>query len=204
MDTTLIRHKLQLQELKKDLIGQTEMTEGLQEHEGLRDSTQELTVIDNHPADVASENYERAKDISLHEKNQFVLEKVEEALKKVESGRYGRCENCGGEIPEDRLDAIPYTEFCIHCKKESEDPVRDDSRPIEEAGLTPPFARTYMEGKSDYTGYDGEDTWQDVGKYNWLPHVYYEDTEDESEERIGLVEDTDRISNEEYEDQLPD
>lgn len=203
MDSNLIRHKLQLQQLKNDLIGQTEVTEGLQEHEGLRDSTQELTVIDNHPADVASENYERAKDISLHEKNLLVLEKVEEALDKIESGRYGRCENCDREIPEDRLDAVPYTEFCFECKKESEG-IPYDSRPIEEVGLTPPFARTYMEGKNDYTGYDGEDTWQDVGKYNRLPHVYYENTEDESEERIGLVEETDRISNEEYEEQLPD
>jgi YteA family regulatory protein len=204
MDTNWISHKLQLQQLKKDLIGQTEVTEGLQEHEGLRDSTQELTVIDNHPADVASENYERAKDISLHEKNLLVLKKVEEALEKVELGRYGLCENCGREIPEDRLDAVPYTEFCFECKKESEGIPDDYTRPIEEGGLTPPFARTYMEGKNDYTGYDGEDTWQDVGKYNRLPHVYYENTEDESEERIGLVEDTDRISNEEYEEQLPD
>lgn len=204
MDTTLIRHKLQLQQLKKDLVGQTEVTEGLQEHEGLRDSTQELSVIDNHPADVASENYERSKDISLHEKNQLVLKKVEEALDKLESGRYGRCENCAREIPEDRLDAVPYAEFCLECKKESEGVPHDYPRPIEEGGLTPPFSRTYMEGKDDYTGYDGEDTWQDVGKYNRLPHVYYENTEDESEERIGLVEDTDRISNEEYEEQLPD
>lgn len=122
MEKKWIRFKLQLEQLKKDFLEQTEFTEGIQEHEGLRDATQELSVVDNHPADIASENYERAKDILLHEKNLLILEKVEEALKKVELGRYGVCENCGEEIPEDRLDAIPYAEFCIECKK-SNDPV---------------------------------------------------------------------------------
>jgi hypothetical protein len=43
-----------------------------------------------------------------------------------------------------------------------------------------------------------------VATYNKLSHVYYEETADESDETIGAVEDTDRISNQEYEDQLPD
>ncbi len=197
-------HKMKLQQLKNDLIEQTEVTEGLQEHEGLRDSTQELTVIDNHPADIASENYERAKDLSLHEKNQLMLSRVEEALKRIDAGNYGRCESCGREIPGDRLEAVPYAEYCIECKRESEENSYDFNRPIEESVLSPPFSRSYMEGKGDYTGYDGEDTWQDLAKYNSLRHVYYESTEDESEEKVGIVEETDGISNEEYEEQLPD
>jgi RNA polymerase-binding protein DksA len=116
MQPKLAKHKLQLETLKKDLLEQTEFTEGIQKHEGLRDSIQELSVVDNHPADVGSENYERAKDISLHEKNQLVLKKVDEALEKVALGNYGTCENCGKEIPDDRLDAVPYAEFCIECK----------------------------------------------------------------------------------------
>ncbi|MDW7651285.1 MAG: TraR/DksA C4-type zinc finger protein [Bacillota bacterium] len=202
-EKTLIRHRLQLETLKKDLLEQTEFTEGLQEHEGLRDSTQELSVVDNHPADIASENYERAKDISLHEKNQLVLKKVDEALEKIALGIYGACENCGKPIPDDRLDAVPYAEFCIACKEKSEGAPHDYPRPVEEKYLMSPFARSYM-GDKDYTGYDGEDAWQDVARFNKLPHVFYEETADESDDTIGAVEDTDRISNEEYEDQLPD
>ncbi|MBS3988347.1 MAG: transcriptional regulator, partial [Dethiobacter sp.] len=66
MNTKFIRHRKQLDKMKKELLDQMDVTEGLQEHQGLRDATQELSVIDNHPADIASENYERAKDISLH------------------------------------------------------------------------------------------------------------------------------------------
>lgn len=203
MDSESIRHRQQLEQLKKDLLAQTEFTEGLQEHEGLRDATQELSVVDNHPADVASENYERAKDISLHEKNQLLLKMVDEALEKVAVGTYGVCENCGQPIPQERLDAVPYAEFCLQCKERAEGPVHDYPRPIEELNLMSPFARTFM-GDQDYTGYDGEDAWQDVDQYNKLPHVFYQETADESDDTIGAVEDTDRISNEEYRKQLPD
>ncbi|MCW3491206.1 TraR/DksA C4-type zinc finger protein [Dethiobacter alkaliphilus] len=203
MDKNLIRHRLQLEQLKKDLLEQTEFAEGMQEHEGLRDATQELSVIDNHPADVGSENYERAKDISLHEKNQMVLDKVEEALEKLDNDIYGMCENCGKPIPEERLDAVPYAEFCVQCKKKSEGIPHDYPRPVEELNLNSPFARSYM-GDKDYTGYDGEDAWQDVAQYNKLNHVFYEETADENDETIGAVEDTDRISNDEFEEQLPD
>ncbi|NLZ93194.1 MAG: conjugal transfer protein TraR [Firmicutes bacterium] len=203
MDKKLRRHKLQLEQIKKKLLAQTQFTEGLQEHEGLRDATQELSVIDNHPADIASENYERAKDISLHEKNLLVLNKVEEALEKISVGKYGYCENCGKAIPEARLDAVPYAEFCFECKKKAEGVPHDYPRPIEELNLMSPFARTFM-GDKDYTGYDGEDAWQDVDQYEKLPHVFYRETSDESDDTIGAVEDIERISNDEYKKQLPD
>ncbi|MBS4008913.1 MAG: TraR/DksA C4-type zinc finger protein [Clostridium sp.] len=203
MNTKFKRHRQQLEKMRKELLDQMDVTEGLLEHQGLREATQELSVIDNHPADIASENYERAKDISLHKKNGLILRKVDEALEKIDLGLYGVCKNCGKTIPDDRLDAVPYAEFCIHCKRKAEGPPHDYPRPIEELRPMSPFARSYM-GDKDYTGYDGEDAWQDVAQYNKLNQVYYEETKDENDETNGAVEDTDRISNEEYRDQLPD
>jgi YteA family regulatory protein len=198
----LVRHKLQLEKIKADLLAQEQLAEGIHKHESLRESTQELSMVDNHPADIASENYERSKDISLHEKNMLILNKVKEALQKIERNQYGHCENCGRPIPEERLDAVPYTEFCVDCKRGAEGIVHDYPRPVEELVLMSPFARTFMDEK-DYTGYDGEDAWQDVAKYNKLPHVFYEEV-GEDDETIGYVEDTDKISNKDYEEQLPD
>ncbi|HHX74653.1 MAG TPA: hypothetical protein GX699_07100 [Firmicutes bacterium] len=203
METSRTRHRVQLEKMKAKLLSRTEYAEGRKEHEGLRDATQELSVIDNHPADIASENYERAKDISLHEKNLLLLERVDEALRKIAGGTYGICENCGRQISEERLDAVPYTEYCLDCKREKEEETHDLQRPIEELNLMPPFARSYL-GDKDYTGYDGEDAWQDVDQYNKLPHVFERETNDESDETIGAVEDTDRIANSEYKAQLPD
>jgi YteA family regulatory protein len=196
------RRRLQLEKLRADLLSQLHGAEGLQKQVSLRDATQELSMVDNHPADTASENYERAKDISLHGKNLLILEKVEDALEKIENGDYGRCENCGRPIPDERLDAVPYTEFCLSCKKRAEGVPHDYPRPIEELNLMSPFARSFMDEK-DYTGYDGEDAWQDVALYNKLPHVYYEEV-GEDDETIGYVEDTDKISNRDHREQLPD
>ena len=48
---------------------------------------------------------------SLHDQ----LEDVERALAKLDDGSYGRCENCGKEIQEARLEAIPAARHCIDC-----------------------------------------------------------------------------------------
>ncbi len=197
-----ITRRRQLEKMREELLAQLDTAEGLQKQVSLRDATQELSMVDNHPADTASENYERGKDISLHEKNLLILEKVEEALLKIKTGKYGLCENCGTKIPEERLEAVPYTGFCISCKRRAEGVPHDYPRPIEELNLMSPFARSFLDEK-DYTGYDGEDAWQDVALYNKLPHVYYEDV-GEDDETLGYVEDTDRISNRDHQRQLPD
>jgi DnaK suppressor protein len=48
------------------------------------------------------------------------LEQIENALRRIENGAYGRCEVCGGKIAEARLNALPYTSTCIDCQRESE------------------------------------------------------------------------------------
>jgi RNA polymerase-binding transcription factor DksA len=40
---------------------------------------------------------------------------LEAALARIERGTYGACEHCGGEIPEERLEAIPHTRTCVGC-----------------------------------------------------------------------------------------
>lgn len=41
------------------------------------------------------------------------LAEVERALAKLDRGEYGRCERCGQDIAEPRLEAMPATRFCI-------------------------------------------------------------------------------------------
>jgi DnaK suppressor protein len=48
------------------------------------------------------------------------LEQIEQALQRIVAGRYGRCEICGQKIAEARLNALPYTNFCIDCQRENE------------------------------------------------------------------------------------
>jgi len=46
--------------------------------------------------------------------------KISAALKRIESGTFGVCTDCGGDIDEARLEAYPYADDCIDCAKEDE------------------------------------------------------------------------------------
>ena len=52
-----------------------------------------------------------ALDDSLNEE----LDQIGEALYRIDKGMYGKCANCGGEIGEKRLLAVPHTSLCISC-----------------------------------------------------------------------------------------
>lgn len=71
------------------------------------------STADNHLADAASETYEREFDEGLEEDAQAQLREVEAALGRIENGSYGTCEACGKKIPEERLEAVPWTKLCI-------------------------------------------------------------------------------------------
>ncbi|RED65800.1 TraR/DksA family transcriptional regulator [Cohnella lupini] len=124
-----------------------------------RDSTGELSGIDNHPADSATEMFERSKDLSLLEKEAFRLERVDAALARMDTGEYGHCVACGKFIPLERLEALPTAIYCIEHEPRQE-PSND--RPVEEEFLYPPFGRTSLDEKEGQNGFDGEDAWQIV------------------------------------------
>ncbi|MDX6396924.1 MAG: DnaK suppressor protein [Gaiellaceae bacterium] len=81
----------------------------------LTEETGELlsSSADNHPADLATETYERELDEGLEEDAREQLREVEEALARIESGEYGTCRICGKKIPVERLEAVPWTTLCI-------------------------------------------------------------------------------------------
>ncbi len=45
------------------------------------------------------------------------IQNINDALEKIEKNKYGKCETCGKEIGEDRLNLIPETKTCRDCKK---------------------------------------------------------------------------------------
>lgn len=68
---------------------------------------------DNHLADTASETFERELDEGLEADAERQLRDVEAALGRLEDGTYGTCDVCGKPIPEERLEAIPWTTLCV-------------------------------------------------------------------------------------------
>lgn len=161
MDLERLKERLLRQ--KQELIRRLEaLEEGL--HATLGSSIGELSTYDNHPGDVATETAERSKDLTLREDVQDKLTAVEDALRKMAEGTYGRCRVCGEQIPEARLMAVPYTSLCYGCKVAVEKRTGGRRRPAEEEILRydPRSPAGPGTGGAEY---DGEDAWEDVARH---------------------------------------
>lgn len=174
----------------------------------LRDSIGELSTYDNHPADIGSETFERSKDIALRGQAEGHLDRIEDALARIEKGTYGICDTCGKEISIERLEVMPETTMCKECKEAGEVPDRHP-RPIEEDVISPPFGG-FMHDNSEFElgdaedeiMFDGEDTWQTVARYGTsetpqdisvhgvtdYDHMYID-----ADENVGTVERVEQI-----------
>jgi DnaK suppressor protein len=60
--------------------------------------------------------FEQEKDLSLSQALQRRLESINDALRSLEKGTYGICEQCGNEIDPARLEALPDARLCIKCE----------------------------------------------------------------------------------------
>lgn len=85
-----------------------------------QDEQSDLSGYDQHPADAASDLYEREKDFAFEENAKEALEKIHTALRKVDAGTYGVCDRCKQPIPLPRLEALPFATFCIRCAEHVE------------------------------------------------------------------------------------
>ena len=81
----------------------------------MAEHTDELSMFDQHPADLASDVYEREKELALLELLEYELEQVNLALEKYQQGDGGVCLQCGGRIENKRLERIPSTTLCAAC-----------------------------------------------------------------------------------------
>ena len=59
-------------------------------------------------------------DFALIQMKAETLARVDEALTRLDAGQYGRCFECGGEISEKRLRALPFAERCTVCEEKKE------------------------------------------------------------------------------------
>ena len=86
----------------------------------IEDETGEETSFDQHLADVATVTHDRELDYTLEDNSTAVLAAIDGALARIDAGTYGTCVRCGRPIGEERLEALPWAELCIDCKRETE------------------------------------------------------------------------------------
>ncbi len=85
-----------------------------------RESSGDLSAYSIHMADLGTDASEREKDLLLASTEGKVVLQIREALKKIEDGSYGDCEECGKPIGAKRLELIPYATYCTRCQMKAE------------------------------------------------------------------------------------
>jgi RNA polymerase-binding transcription factor DksA len=94
-------------EIRGTDAGGGESTQGMEQAE--------LSRYDEHQGDVGTEMFLQERDVALEANAEAMLRQVEIALQRIDDGTYGTCDRCGKPIAAARLEAIPYTAFCIEC-----------------------------------------------------------------------------------------
>lgn len=92
------------------------------EGEGMTEN--ELSHIDQHPADSGTEMHEQELDQTTEVLLEDEEKRIRAALEAIEKGTYGRCIECGKEIPAARLEARPDAIRCVEHQSEYEGSVR--------------------------------------------------------------------------------
>ena len=72
------------------------------------------------PTDRATQESDRSFELRIRDRERKLLNKIRDALERIDSGEFGVCEECGEEIGDARLKVRPVTTLCINCKMEEE------------------------------------------------------------------------------------
>ncbi len=77
--------------------------------------------------DESTEEEIYSTQLRLHDRETFLLEKIREAMRRLESGEIDECEECSEPIGFKRLMARPVTTLCFECKTAKEQVEADDT-----------------------------------------------------------------------------
>lgn len=105
--------------LEKKRVIWGEVKEKLFEQIGREYKKEVDTALDE--GDKALTDLAEETGLTLIDLRKDTLEKIEQALRKLEEDTYGICEDCGIEISEARLKALPFAIYCVECKQSREE-----------------------------------------------------------------------------------
>ena len=79
-------------------------------------------------ADRAASSYTKEFLFSQSSNERQLLQMVESALQRIREGAFGECVSCGNEINPKRLEAVPWTRYCIACQEKKENGQLEEAR----------------------------------------------------------------------------
>lgn len=111
---------------RKLLVEQQEQILSLYEHD-LRVGQEASDEGTEDIVDRANNSYNREFMFALSDTERQILLEIDEALVRLDGGRYGTCLHCSEDIPKARLRALPWARYCIDCQEQAERGVVLDS-----------------------------------------------------------------------------
>ncbi len=85
-----------------------------------KDAAGDISGYTYHMADVATDNYDREFSLGIASEERQIIYELDDALKKIDEGTFGVCEECKSPITKSRLKAIPYARLCLKCQEKRE------------------------------------------------------------------------------------
>jgi DnaK suppressor protein len=85
-----------------------------------KDASGDISGYTFHMADVATDNYDREFSLGLASNDRQSLYELDDALKRIEDGTFGFCEECKSGLTKARLKALPYARLCLNCQQKRE------------------------------------------------------------------------------------
>ena len=85
-----------------------------------KDASGDISGYTYHMADVATDNYDREFSLGLASSDRQSLYELEDALKRIDDGSFGICEDCKRLITKVRLKAVPQARLCVKCQEKRE------------------------------------------------------------------------------------
>lgn len=109
----LLLYKERLSTLRARLMGDVTAMANAALGKGRMDG--DTSTMPIHMAELGSDNFEQEFTLSLAQSEGDTVSLIDQAMKRISSGEYGKCVECDGVIPKLRLNAIPYTPVCVKC-----------------------------------------------------------------------------------------
>jgi len=105
------KFKAMLLEKRSELLGNV----SYMENDALHEERSDLSSMPIHMADLGTDIYEQEFTLELMDSERRLIAEIDGALNRIENGTYGICDIDGQPIPKQRLEAIPWTRFCVAC-----------------------------------------------------------------------------------------
>jgi RNA polymerase-binding protein DksA len=119
--------KKELADFKKIVLKRKEeVLEGIQHisddtlKKSPKEASGDISGYTYHMADVATDTYDREFSLGLASNDRKIIFELDDALKKIEEGIFGICEDCKQSIAKIRLKAVPSARLCLKCQEKKE------------------------------------------------------------------------------------